>query len=128
MLALARSSGLPTPDSCRRCGEPTAPAARITSRAASAISTPPARERGAGATPAAAGLLAPTDAVAGAGRQVVDVRSVIDAEFAGRIDDRLAHRWPFAHRRGGEEPAPAVQLAVFALPALGLLEKRQYVV
>ena len=83
---------------------------------------------GAGATPAAAGLLAPTNAVAGAGRQVVDVRPVIDAEFAGRIDDRLANRWPFAHRRGGEEPAPAVQFAVFALPALGLLEKRQYVV
>ena len=84
--------------------------------------------RGAGATPAAAGLLAPTDAVAGAGRQVVDVRSVIDAELpaASMIAWHTAGRSLIGEVV--EEPAPAVQLAVFALPALGLLEKRQYVV
>jgi hypothetical protein len=36
--------GLPTPDNCRICGEPIAPADRITSRAASARSTKPPRE------------------------------------------------------------------------------------
>src|ERR1700674_2483786 len=39
-----RCSGSPTPDSCRMCGEPIAPADRITSRAASARSTAPPRE------------------------------------------------------------------------------------
>src|SRR5271169_1668452 len=38
MPALARTSGSPMPDNCNRCGEPTAPAARITSHAASARS------------------------------------------------------------------------------------------
>ncbi len=39
-----RCSGSPTPDNCRMCGEPTAPADRITSRPASARSTAPRRE------------------------------------------------------------------------------------
>src|ERR1700724_1612894 len=38
-----RCSGAPTPDSCRICGEFTAPAERITSRSASARSTAPPR-------------------------------------------------------------------------------------
>src|SRR4249919_26714 len=42
--------------------------------------------RGAGAAPSAAGLLAPADAVPGAGRQVVDVRAVLDAELPGGVD------------------------------------------
>jgi len=41
--------GIADPDNCRMCGEPTAPADRITSRAASARSTtPPPREFDAG--------------------------------------------------------------------------------
>src|SRR6058998_3504495 len=43
--------------------------------------------RGAGAAPAAAGLLAPADAVAGARRQIVDIGPVFDAELAGGVDD-----------------------------------------
>src|SRR5581483_1834551 len=91
----ARCSGSPTPDNCRMCGEPTAPAERITSRTASARSLaleqdavdqrfgdqvqvrplqrrPQIGARGRGAGAAAAGLLAPADRIAGAGRQVVD--------------------------------------------------------
>ena len=103
--SFARCSGSPTPDSWRRCGKPTAPAGRITSRTAVApLDLPAAREseadgaraleqhslhervgdefevralrrrpqigaRGVGAAPAAAGLLAPADAVGMAARK-----------------------------------------------------------
>ena len=103
--SFARCSGSPTPDSWRRCGKPTAPAGRITSRTAVApLDSPAAREseadgaraleqhslhervgdefevralrrrpqigaRGVGAAPAAAGLLAPADAVGMAARK-----------------------------------------------------------
>src|SRR5712691_6721475 len=84
--------------------------------------------RGAGATPPAAGLLAPADAVAGTRRQVVDVLAVFDAELPGGVDDRLAHHRPLAHRGGREVPAFAMNISGFALPVLSLLEVRQYVV
>ena len=124
-----RCSGSPTPDSCRMCGEPIAPADRITSRAGIGMfHRAAAREfdagraacrrtarggparlvtscevgplqrrmqigaRGAGAAAAAAGLLAPADAVAGAGRQVVDVLAVFQAELLAGLDHRRADR------------------------------------
>src|SRR5581483_8772051 len=83
---------------------------------------------GAGAAAAAAGLLAPADRIPGAGRQVVDVGAVFEAELLRRRDDRLARRRPLAHRRGGEKPAGAVNLGGLALPVLGLLEIGQHVV
>src|SRR6185437_508112 len=46
--------------------------------------------RGAGAAAAAACLLAPADRITGAGREVVDVRAVLDAELLRRVYDRLA--------------------------------------
>ena len=137
-----RCSGSPTPDSCRMCGEPTAPADRITSRAASArLDRAAAREfdadralaveqdavdqrvgdelqvrplqrrmqigaRGAGAAAAAAGLLAPADAVAGAGRQVVDVLAVFEAELLAGLDHRRADRRA-VHFRGEQRPVLA---------------------
>src|SRR5438094_1630478 len=39
--------------------------------------------------PSAAGLLAPADAVAGPGRQIVDVRTIFDSQLLGRADDCL---------------------------------------
>ena len=158
-----RCSGSPTPDSCRMCGEPIAPADRITSRAASARSTrAAAREfdagralaveqdavdqrvgdelqvrplqrraqigaRGAGAAAAAAGLLAPADAVAGAGRQVVDVLAVFEADLLAGLDHRRADRRP-VRLRGEERPVLAAHLAALALPALGLAEIGQAIV
>ena len=65
---------------------------------------------------------------AGAGRQVVDVLAVFEAEFLRRLDDRLTRRRPLAHRRGRQKAGAAVQFAVLALPALGLLEIGQHVV
>ena len=79
--------------------------------------------RGAGAAAAAAGLLAPADAVAGAGRQVVDVLAVFEAELLAGLDHRRADRRA-VHLRGEQRPVLAAHLAAFALPALGLAEDR----
>jgi len=48
--------------------------------------------RGAGAPAASAGLLAAADAVAGAGRQVIHVFAVIEADLAAGRDDRGTER------------------------------------
>src|SRR5271166_3933888 len=158
-----RCSGSPTPDNCRICGEPIAPADRITSRAASARSTAPLREnstpvarvpsnrtrctsawgdelevrplqcrtqigaRGAGAAPAAAGLLAPADAVLMAGRQVVEVLAVFEPDLFAGLEHGCADCRPVGPRRE-QRPLLAARLAAFALPAFGLAEIGQAIV
>src|ERR1700733_6279679 len=92
-----RCSGSPTPDNCRMCGEPIAPADKITSRLASARSTWPPREN---STPTAR-LLAPADAVARAGRDIVDVLAVFEPEFLAGLDHAGADRRT-VHLRGEE--------------------------
>ena len=48
--------------------------------------------RGTGAAAAAAGLLAPADAVAGAGGKIVDVLAVFEADLAAGLDDCFTQR------------------------------------
>src|SRR5690349_17100142 len=59
---------------------------------------------------------------------MVDVLAVFETEFLRRVDDRLTGRRPLAHRRGRQRAGRAMQFAVLALPALGLLEIGQYIV
>src|SRR5271166_825706 len=80
--------------------------------------------RGAGPSPAAARLLAPADAVAGVGRQVVYVLAVFQTDLLTSLDDRRAERRA-VHLRGKERTVPAANLGLAALPVLGLLEERQ---
>ena len=77
---------------------------------------------------AAAGLLHPADVGAGAGRQMVDVLVVFEADLGAGLDDLLAQRRLVARARGQERPAGAVELVVPALPVLGPLEIGQHVV
>src|SRR6266702_5409945 len=77
------------------------------------------RRTGAGA--AAAGLLAPPDAVAGAGRQAVDILAIFEPELLAGLDHGGADFRP-VHLRGEERPVLAAQLGLLALPALGLAE------
>src|SRR5439155_22616317 len=79
------------------------------------------------AAPAAAGLLAPADAVAGAGRQAVDVLAVVEADLPAGLDDRLA-QGRHVHARGEERPFLAALIRLLALPALGLAEIGQAIV
>ena len=82
------------------------------------------------ALPAAAapGLLHPADIGAGAGRQVVDVLVVFEADLGAGLDQLLAQRRFVRGARGQERPAGAVELVLAALPVLGPLEIGQYVV
>src|SRR5580704_5679553 len=84
--------------------------------------------RSAGAAPAAAGLLAPSYRVPGAGRQVVDVGAILDPELLRRVDDRLTGGGVLAHRRGRQVTAFAMNFSVFSGPVLSLLEVRQHIV
>ena len=80
------------------------------------------------AAPAAAGLLHPADIVAGAGRQMVDVLVVFEADLGAGLDD-LAGTAPACRRFARSGAARrAVKLVGAALPALGPLEIRQHVV
>src|ERR1700731_2472117 len=83
--------------------------------------------RGAGAAPTAAGLLAPADAVAGAGRQVVDVLAVFEPDLLARLERGRADRRP-VRLRGEQRPVLAARLAALAFPALGLAEIGQAIV
>ena len=83
--------------------------------------------RGAGAATAAAGLLAPADAVAGARRRVVDVLAVLEAELLAGLDHRRADRRA-VHLRREQRAVLAAHGAALALPALGLAEERQAIV
>src|SRR5712691_7721986 len=80
--------------------------------------------RGAGAATATPCLLAPADAVAGTGRQVVDVLAVFEADLLTSLDYRCAKRRP-VHLRGKERTAPAANLGLAALPVLGLFKEGQ---
>src|SRR6516162_2438445 len=82
---------------------------------------------GACPSPAAARLLAPADAVAGAGRQVVHVLAVLEADFLAGLDYRRAERRP-VHLRCKQRTTLAANLALAALPILGLFEIREHVV
>jgi hypothetical protein len=79
--------------------------------------------RGAGPPPAAARLLAPADAVAGAGRQVVYVLAVFEADLLPGFDYRRAERRP-VHLRRKQRTALAAHLGLAALPVLGAFEER----
>ena len=83
--------------------------------------------RGAGAAAAAAGLLAPANAVCMARRQVVDVVPVFEADLLSGLEHRRADRRPVG-LRGEERPVLAARRASFALPTLGLPEIGQAVV
>src|SRR5579862_1954593 len=83
--------------------------------------------RRAGATPAAAGLLAPADAVAGAGRHVVDVLAVFETDLFAGLDHGGADFRPVG-ARGGQRALFAAQLTALAFPILGLAEIRQAIV
>src|ERR1700758_454079 len=80
--------------------------------------------RGAGPPSAAARLLAPADAVAGAGWQVVHVLAVFEPDLLAGLDYRRAERRPL-HFRGKERTATAANLGLAALPVLGLFEEGQ---
>src|SRR5215469_5639602 len=92
MPTRVRCSGAPTPESCRRCGELTAPADRITSRSASARSDRPAP------------LVVDRNGTAA----VED-----DAVYLG-LDDHLeigpVHRRPQISTRGAGPPSAAARL------------------
>ena len=77
--------------------------------------------RSAGAATAAAGLLAPADAVAGTGRQIVDVLAVFQPDLPAGLQHRRADRRPI-HLRGEQRPVLAAHRAAVALPAFGLAE------
>ena len=77
--------------------------------------------RGAGATPAAAGLLAPADAVAMTERQVVQVLAVFETDLLAGLERGRADRRPVG-LRGEQRPLLAAHLAAFAFPPLGLAE------
>src|SRR4029077_14017997 len=83
--------------------------------------------RGAGAAASATGLLAPPDAGAGAGRQVVDVLAVFEPELRAGFDDLGADRRS-VHGRGVQVPLRAVNLARSLSPALGFLEEGQAII
>ncbi len=83
--------------------------------------------RGTRPAAAAAGLLAPADAVAGAGGKIVDVLAVFEADLAAGLDDCFTQRRA-VHLRGKERAANAANLALAAFPILGLFEKGQDVV
>src|SRR6266851_1436261 len=77
---------------------------------------------------AAAGLLDPADIVPGAGRQVVDVLVIFEADFGPGLDDLLTQGRLVGGARGQQRPALAVKLVGPTLPIFGLLEVRQHVV
>src|SRR3954454_24294565 len=83
--------------------------------------------RGTGAAAPAAGLLAPADAVGMAGRQVVEVLAVFEADLLAGLEYGRADRRAVG-LGGKERPLLAARLAALALPALGLAEIRQAVV
>src|SRR5207244_8193506 len=76
---------------------------------------------------APARLLEPADAVAGAGRQVVDVFAVFGPDLLARLERGRADRRP-VRLRGEQRPVLAARRAAFPLPALGLAEERQAIV
>src|SRR5438552_16854361 len=71
--------------------------------------------RGAGATAAAAGLLAPADAVAMTRRQVVDILAIFETELFAGLEDRSADRRPVGFR-SEQRPVLAARLAGLTLP------------
>ena len=83
-----------------------------------------ARRARAGA--AAAGLLAPADAIGVAADEVVDVGLVFEPDLLAGLDHRLAQRRPVHLRREQRPLAPAHLAALLARPLLGLLEIRQH--
>jgi hypothetical protein len=83
---------------------------------------------GAGAPAAAAGLLAPADAVASTRPQVVHVVAVFDAGLAAGRDDRGTERRLAVHKRGKERAVFAVDLPRRALPVPGLFEIGQHII
>ena len=145
------------------CGEPTAPADRITSRTASAFSIPTTTRkfyagsafaveqnavdqrvcdqlkvwslqcrvqigpRSACASAPPTGLLAPADAIACTGRQVVDVFAILKAKLFACLDHCSADRGTI-HFRREQRSVLATHRIAFALPPLGFAEEWQTVV
>src|SRR5216683_1623874 len=122
-----RCSGSPTPDSCRMCGEPIAPADRITSRAASARSTTPLRENSTPTARLPSNRTRCTSALVtssrfgrfSAGRRYV--RAVFEPDLLAGLDHGRADRRPVGPR-GEQRPLLAAYLAAVALPAFRLAE------
>src|SRR3954471_15378842 len=82
---------------------------------------------GAGTAAAATGLLAPADAVAGAGLDVVEVLAVFEPELLAGLDDGGAD-CRSVDLRGEQRPVLAAYVSFLALPALGLAEIGQAVI
>src|SRR6266513_869891 len=83
--------------------------------------------RGAGAAAAAAGLLAPADAVAMTRRQIVDVLAIFEPKLLAGFEHGGTDRRPVGFR-GEERPVLAAHLGFLSLPALRLAEIRQAIV
>src|SRR5262249_18851039 len=83
--------------------------------------------RGAGAAPAAAGLLNPADAGRMPGRQVVEVLAILEADLPAGFDRDGADRRPVG-LRGEQRAVLAAYRGLFALPALGRTEIGQAIV
>ena len=77
-----------------------------------------------GTAAAATGLLHPADAVAGAGRQIIDVLTELQADLLPGLDRGLAQLRLVRGARGEQRPALAVHGVGLALPVLRLLEDR----
>src|ERR1700724_2657565 len=137
MPARPKWPGSPTPESCRTCGDPTAPAAErdaVDQSIGDDLQVRPLQcrtqigARRALAPPPAAGLLNPADTVAGAGRQMVDVGVVFEPDLGSRLDQLPAQQRLVGGSRRQQRPALAVKFVGAALPILGLLEIGQHVV
>src|SRR6185312_8560427 len=76
---------------------------------------------------AAPRLLAPADAVARAGRQIVDVLAIFQAELFAGLDHRGADRRTI-HLRGEQRTGFAADGVAFTLPTFGVFEERQAVI
>jgi hypothetical protein len=77
-------------------------------------------------SPAPPRLLHPANIVAGAGRQMVDVLMVFEADLGPGLDDSVAKERLVGCPRRQQRPAIAVKFVRAALPVLGLLEVGQH--
>src|ERR1700735_1701877 len=121
-----RCSGSPTPDSCRICGDPMAPADRMTSAVAVACWVVPSREN---ATPVAR---CPSNStrctralvtISRFGRFFAGFRydlAVFPSHLTPRLDGRLAQFRLVSGWRGEQRTALAVDVVGLAFPVLGL--------
>src|SRR4029434_7795639 len=80
------------------------------------------------AAAAATGLLHPADAVRRAGRQMVDVLAIFEADLLPGLDHLLAQRRLVSGARGQQRPFGAVAVGGALLPVLGPLEIGQHAV